>query len=520
MSRPSMFYGTLLLCSVNLLLSGASMLFQIYLSNTIGAAGLGLLQLILSVGSMAIVLGTSGVRITAMYLSAEELGRKRPEGVARVLSACMRYGLALSLCAATVLFRLAPVLAERWIHDLRAASSLRILALFLPVTCLCSVMTGYFTAAGKIRELVCIEICERLACIGLTVLLLQRWACGELGRSCCAIVLGSCLAGTGCLASMLWLYLRGRPPLPQGEKRPVWRRLLRQSVPLALGDYARSGLSTTEQLLIPRGLAQYGGSTERSMAAYGAIHGMVFPAILFPACLLYALIDLLIPELSACHVAGHTSRIRALTDRCFRMTALYACVCAGFLHLLAQPLGALLYHNGEAGRYIALFAPLVCFLYVDAVVDGMLKGLGQQLYSVRCNMLTSALDVAGLLVLLPRLGIAGYFISFAATHLLNFTLSLGKLLRVTGCPLPSGFCVRLCLSFGGCVVLLRPLLQRARALPGLLAAAAVYFGVVLAVFWLTGALTREDFLWLRELIRRRPRRRAQAAVDTNDGSAI
>ena len=114
----------------------------------------------------------------------------------------------------------------------------------------------------------------------------------------------------------------------------------------------------------------------------------------------------------------------------------------------------------------------------------------------------------------------GYFISFAATHLLNFALSLDKLLRVTDCPLPSGFCVRLCLSFGGCVVLLRPLLQRARALPGLLAAAAVYFGVVLAVFWLTGALTREDFLGLRELIRRRPRRRAQAAVDTNDGSAI
>ena len=45
----------MLLTGVNVLLRGMSMLFQVYLAGRIGPAGLGLLQLILSVGGFATV---------------------------------------------------------------------------------------------------------------------------------------------------------------------------------------------------------------------------------------------------------------------------------------------------------------------------------------------------------------------------------------------------------------------------------------------------------------------------------
>ena len=47
------------------------------------------------------------------------------------------------------------------------------------------------------------------------------------------------------------------------EHIPMRKRLLRLSVPLALNDALRAGLNTAEQLLIPIGLARYGGSTKR-----------------------------------------------------------------------------------------------------------------------------------------------------------------------------------------------------------------------------------------------------------------
>lgn len=31
------------------------------------------------------------------------------------------------------------------------------------------------------------------------------------------------------------------------------------------------------------------------------------------------------------------------------------------------------------GRYLRIFAPMVLMLYLDAIVDGMLKGLAEQL---------------------------------------------------------------------------------------------------------------------------------------------
>ena len=489
--KPTIFYGTLLLSGVNLLLQGVSMLFQIYLSRTIGAAGLGLLQLILSVAAMALTIGVSGIRITAMYLCAEEIGLRRQHGLRRVLSACVRYGLVMSMAAGLTLIFGANALSRHWIGDIRAAISLRILGTFLPINCLCSIMTGYFTASGRLQQLVGVEIGERAVYIGLTVLLLQFWAGKDLERACCAIVLGSCASGVVSLLAMGIMCLRALPkPQPGEEKLPVFKRMLKLCVPLAVGDYVRSGLSTTEQMLIPRGLEKHGGSVDDSMAAYGTIHGMVFPVIMFPTAFLAALIDLLIPELSQSRIRGREERIRALTDHCFRMGALFACTCAGILHLLAEDLGTTLYRSDQAGYYIAIFAPLVAVLYLDSITDGILKGLGQQVHTVRYNTLTSALDVLGLFVLLPRFGIAGYYISFTVTHFLNFILSMARLLTVSGYRLPARFCVKLLICFGFCVAAARP-------------APWSFLPLFFSSLALCRAFQKEDLVWFFGVLRRK-----------------
>ena len=71
------FYSALLLTLVNLLLRLVGTSFQVYLSGRIGAEGIGLMQLVMSVGGLATVAGMAGIRTGTMYLTAEELGRKR-----------------------------------------------------------------------------------------------------------------------------------------------------------------------------------------------------------------------------------------------------------------------------------------------------------------------------------------------------------------------------------------------------------------------------------------------------------
>ena len=104
----TMFYSALLLTGANLALRMVSMGFQVYLSGQIGAAGIGLLQLVLSVSMLAMTAGMGGIRTSAMYLTAEEVGSGRWQGVRRVLSACFLYSFFFSTAVALLVWFCAP----------------------------------------------------------------------------------------------------------------------------------------------------------------------------------------------------------------------------------------------------------------------------------------------------------------------------------------------------------------------------------------------------------------------------
>jgi len=147
-----------MLTGVNLLLRFVGTSFQVYLSGRIGAAGIGLLQLVMSVGSLAMVAGIGGIRTATMYLTAEEIGKGKPKHVTWVLSGCLQYSILFSGAVAFLLYRFAPTLAASWIGDSRTEPALRLFAVFLPVVCLSGVMTGYFTGAGRIGTLAAVEV--------------------------------------------------------------------------------------------------------------------------------------------------------------------------------------------------------------------------------------------------------------------------------------------------------------------------------------------------------------------------
>lgn len=505
----SILGGAILLTAANLLLRLISIGFNVFLSGSIGAEGLGLLQLISTVGVFAMLVGTSGVRVAAMYLAAEEFGHRRLCGVKEAMRVCLRTGLAISAAAGLCLFLLSDLFAVRLLRDVRAVPSLRVMGLLLPFSCLCGIMTGYFTACARISQLVVIEIAERLVSLLLTAALLLTWAKNDLSRACCAITLGS---SVGCVFDFALLYCMYRRDIhsvaPPQAPLFMKKRLFRLCVPLALNDYLRAGLNTAEQLLIPVGLARYGGSSAQAMASYGTIHAMVFPVLMFPAAILYSVSDLLVPELSRSRAAGRRLRIVDLTDKCLRMEMLFAAAVSGFFFLYGDALGQLLYRSDEAGHYLRVFAPMVLMLYLDAIVDGMLKGLAEQVACVRYNTFTSALDVILLLLLLPRYGIGAYVFAFALTHAINLALSLRRLLQKTEHrPLSADFFRPLfCLLFTVALSSLLPSSAEA-SLPSLILHGGCFLLLLLAAFLFSGAFREKDGAWLRRVLQRAVDRR-------------
>ena len=488
--KMPIFYSALLLTGVNLLLRLVSTSFQVYISGKIGAAGVGLLQLVMSVGAMAMTLGMAGIRTTTMYLSAEEVGKKRPGNIRWILSGCFTYSIICSGAVAVALYSAAPYLAEHWICDIRTVAAIRLYAGFLPVSCLCGVMTGYFTAANRIATLAGVEVAEQLLSMVITMTVLTLWAGSDPARACQSIILGSGISLCATLVGLIILRLTEKTKT--APRIPVQSRLLQAAVPLALADDLKAGISTTENLMVPKRLSLYPSETH-PLAAFGMVCGMVFPMIMFPAAILFGLAELLIPELARCAAAGSQKRICYLAKRSLRVALIYGCLFSGLEFLLAETLCTHLYKTPEASQYLSWYALLIPMLYWDAITDAMIKGLGQQKASVRYNIITSTMDVVFLYILLPHYGMVGYFFSFLITHLINFILSIQRLLKIVGEVIDIKFPVLTLLSTWGSI-------WAAGMITNDVLSSCAYVLIFFCLLTLLGIVGKDDIAWIKGLV--------------------
>jgi len=431
-SKKLMRDTAFLTCS-SLIMRGIALIFQMWLVRRIGAVGVGLYGLVGSVGFLAATVAISGIRFASTRLISEELGLQREGGVGRAMRLCFGYSLFFGLASAAVLYFCAEPLGFLWIGDGRTVLSLRILSLSLPFISLSSVIYGYFTASGRNYKAATVQIIEQLIRIGLVMLFLGVAPSGRL-ETCCAAVTGGSSAAEVCSFSlMLTLFFFDRRKYgKRGEASPrLPARMLSIAVPLALSAYARSSLSTLEQLLVPHGLKKAGLSSNSALAGYGTIQGMAFPIIFFPSCIMTALAELIVPELTAAQVAGKKEEISKTVSELLRKALLFSLLVSLLLFILSETLGKAVYRSEQAGCYIRIFAFLVPAMYMDMVTDGCLKGLGQQVWSMGINILEALCGVVLVWLLLPKFALTGYIAIIFFEEIFNFSLSISRLGRIT-----------------------------------------------------------------------------------------
>lgn len=423
--------NTALMTSASLLMRCIAMGFQGYLSGRIGAAGIGLYQLVMSVELLASTFAISGIRFAVTRLVSEELGMGRAGGVHGAMVRSALYALIFGSAAMLLLTRFAEPVGFLWIGDARTVMSLRILAFGLPCLALSSVISGYFTACGRIWKPSLVHLIEQCAVVVFVALFLERAPEGDIELSCAAVCAGVTASDMLSLALMLAFYLGDRHKYGSrtGENIRLTGRMLSVALPLAVSAYARSALSTLEHLLVPRGFRKSGLSADAALAGYGVIQGMAMPVLSFPSCLLSSLAENVIPELTGAQVRGEREKIRREVRSLLTMSLLFAIAVAFALFVTSDFIGSALFASSEAGKYIRLLAPLIPAMYVDMVVDGCLKGLGQQVWSMGINILDAGLGVLLVYTLLPIGALDAYIGIIYFNELLNLALSAARLRR-------------------------------------------------------------------------------------------
>ena len=471
------FFNALIVASASIIMHSISVSFNIFITGKIGSEAMGLVSLVSGVFGFGVTLATSGINLAVVRLVSsalpysEELCRfdkKSSMHVRKIMTSALSYCLFFSILSSILLFILSRAIGDFILADQRVIKSLRIMSFsFVPIA-ISSMLNGYFCAVRRVYKNVIVQFFEQGVKIFATSSFLMLFAPHNIEYACICIALGGLISELGSVSLNVILYFFDRNihqkrksdkeiifsilskklgyVSKKPQKVPFFARLklffgdtykgkgdvFSIAFPVAISAYVRSLLSTVENLAIPWGLKRSGLNSSMALSSYGVLCGFVFPLIFFPSSVLGAFASLLVPEISSSYEAKDFSRIRYITKRVFSFSLLFSLCVSGIFICFSNEIGVYFFKSNEAAELIKLLSPLIPLMYLDSAVDAILKGIGEQIYSMRVNIIDSFLSVILIIILLPKFGIYGYVLVIFITELLNTSLSIIRLLSKTG----------------------------------------------------------------------------------------
>ena len=432
--RQSYLKNAALLTVSDVVLRLAGMGLRIYLANALGGEGMGLYQLVLAVYSLFVTLATSGVSVASTRLMAEEMTGSPARARGMLLRLCAA-ALGLGTLAMAAQWALAGVAAQWWLGDLRAAPALRAAAFGMPFMAVSAVIRGFFVARQQVGPDVASRMAEQIFRIGVMVTALELTQGQDVGTRC-ALVLMATAGGEMVSAVLMAWFCRREAPRAFGHDRAqaplrAGKRLWEILWPVEGGRCLSSALHTAENMLAPACLTVYlGGLRSMAVTQYGCLKGMALPLMNFPFGLLGSLGVLLMPEITRAHIRSDHRRLEILLRRMLRLTMYFSALIGAVFWVWGRPLTEALYGSPEAGSYLEILAPAMPLLYLESMVDGAMKGIGEQKAVFRYSVWDSILRIAGVMVLLPRFGMKGFLFVILLSSLFTCLSNTRRLLVV------------------------------------------------------------------------------------------
>lgn len=156
------------------------------------------------------------------------------------------------------------------------------------------------------------------------------------------------------------------------------------------------------------------------------------PLLFFPSSFLSAMSTLLVPEITDAHARRDRAAMTKIINRAASFTLILSIMAAGVFWMFSDSLGMLIYKSPQVSKMLLMLAPIVPFMYLDSICDGLLKGLGLQRQVLIHNCVDSALRIILIATIVPKFGINGFIAVMWVSNILISVLNLRLLLKVSG----------------------------------------------------------------------------------------
>lgn len=417
MGKKTLIAGTLILTVASLITRLLGFVFRVYMSNIMGAEGMGLYQLLFPIYMLLWAASSAGISLAVSKLVAEYTARHEHSNGIFILKVALLIALPISFMLSIGLYLLAPYIATYYIHEPVTTLSLKILASCIPFMCTACCIRGYFQGRQEMSISALAQIGEQAMRMATIYLLAGLFIPKGIAYACALGVLGMCI---GEVFSFLlsWAFFRVKKNKLKSQLRrrtldyhTTFNLLLTLAIPITANRFLTSALQSLENILIPIQLQKFGLSSSAALGLYGEFSGMALPLLFFPSMVTMSLSTVLVPTISEAVATNNRLTLQRTMSKAIQFSALIGIGATALFLSFSNEIAMACYGLENVGKILQLLAVICPFLYLQNILTGAMNGLGMQKQTFKTNIIGSLICISTILTVVPIKGILGFVLA-------------------------------------------------------------------------------------------------------------
>lgn len=417
--KAAFIKGTFILTMTGFISKIIGFFYRIFLSNKIGAEGMGIYQLIFPVTAICHAITTCGITTAISKICAEKNAENDTAGAKMVLLSGLLLSVTLSILTGVCLILASDFLSLHIYNEARCSLLFKITALSLPFCSIHSCICGYYYGARQTMIPAASQLVEQLVRVGSVLIICHILESQNSPVGIYIAVIGIVLGeAVSMLFSLTMLTFHAPDKFFSSTGKMCLKPILTLSLPLSVNRLALHLLQSVEAILLPLTLTAFGMTNKEALSVYGTLTGMALPFILFPSAITNSIATLLLPTIAEARASGNQRLINSVIYKSFLLSIGFGFSLTISFLILGNFLGEFFFQSTLAGHFIKTLAFICPFLCLGITFESILNGLGKTVTSFFHNIAGLLLRICFVIFAIPKVGITGYLWGILACEIL------------------------------------------------------------------------------------------------------
>ncbi|MBR5439820.1 MAG: oligosaccharide flippase family protein [Clostridia bacterium] len=395
--------------------------YRVFLSRTLGAEGVGIYQIALSVVGLLITITASGIPITVSRIMIKNNAENGKNSNGSIVFAGIFLSLAISLPITLLLF-LFPDAFSFIFTDKRCFEVLKIILPGVVITSIYAVIRGYFWGKKRFLTYSLIELFEEIVMLifGIALILNMKNTLDGVKRASYAVLISYALSFI--VATIFYFIHDGKVNKPFKLLKP----LVASSAPITAMRTTTSLINTLIAIILPARLVLSGMTSQVALASFGELSGMSIPLIYIPSTLIGSIALVLVPELSENYYKHNNLTLKNNIEQSIKCSVFISSLIIPVFLSMGSELGFLLYNNVNAGVYVQNACIIMFPMSITMITTSILNSLNLEKYTLIYYLIGASFLLVCIYFLPKYLSVyslvLGLLLSYVTTAVLNLIL--------------------------------------------------------------------------------------------------